>query len=102
MYIPWIELISFLILGALCAAIAQALAGFSWVGYFAALAASFFGAWGATWLARILDLPGVLVITLYNESFPVVWAVIGGLLLALAVSLFLQRLLIHTIKEVVD
>ncbi|MEZ4728462.1 MAG: hypothetical protein R3E79_15115 [Caldilineaceae bacterium] len=102
MDIVWIEVISYLIIAAICAAIAQLLAGFSLVGYLAALIAGFVGAWGVAWLAGVLPLPGILVITINGESFPLVWAIIGALVLALAVSLLLQRMLLHTIEEVID
>jgi uncharacterized membrane protein YeaQ/YmgE (transglycosylase-associated protein family) len=102
MYIPWTEVVGFLVLGAICAALAQALAGFSRAGYFAALIAGFFGAWCATWLSEFFDWPGILVITINRESFPLVWAVIGALLMSLAMSLLLQRTLLRTIEEVAD
>lgn len=102
MVISWIEVISFLLVAALCAAIAQLLAGFSLAGYLAALVAGFVGAWGMAWLAALLHLPGILVVTVNNQSFPLVWAMIGALVLALVVSLLLQRMLIHTVEEVID
>lgn len=98
----WTEVISFLLLAAVCAAIAQVLAGFSLIGYAATLIAGFIGAWGAVWLADVLNFPPVLLVTINNQTFPLLWATIGALLLALAVSLLLQRLLLHTIEEVID
>ena len=99
---PWTEVISFLLLAAVCAAAAQVLAGFSLIGYAATWIASFIGAWGAVWLADALNFPAVLLITINDQTFPLLWAAIGALLLALAVSLLLQRLLLHTIEEVID
>jgi uncharacterized membrane protein YeaQ/YmgE (transglycosylase-associated protein family) len=102
MDIQWIEIISFVIIAALCAAVAQLLAGFSVTGYLAALVAGFVGAWGMAWLAGVLDLPEILVVTINTASFPLVWAFIGALVLALVVSLLLQRMLLGTIEEVLD
>lgn len=102
MYIPWIQVIGFLIVAIVCAAIAQSLARFSLIGFLVSLIGSFAGAWFAVWLVGVFDLPPMLQIGSGDGTIPVVWAVIGGLFLALVTTLIIQRLLIHTVEETVE
>lgn len=75
-----------LLVAAFCGALGQALAGYSLGGCVVSSLIGFLGALLGTWLAGALGLPAILVVRVGGEPFPVVWAVLGAALLALAAS----------------
>lgn len=99
---PWTEIISYLLIAVVCAAVAQALAGFSLAGYGGALIGAFIGGWVTAWLVAVLNLPLVIPMIVNGVTIPLVWSIIGALLLALAVSLLMQRFFIKAVTEVFD
>jgi uncharacterized membrane protein YvlD (DUF360 family) len=99
---PWTEIVSYLLIAVVCAAVAQALAGFSLVGYGASLISAFIGGWGTAWLVAVLNLPLVIPVIINGVTIPLVWSIIGALLLALVVSLLMQRFFIRTVTEIFD
>jgi uncharacterized membrane protein YeaQ/YmgE (transglycosylase-associated protein family) len=42
---------------------------------------SFLGAFVGTWLARQFHLPALFVVTIGGHPFPIVWSIIGGMVL---------------------
>ncbi len=74
-------IIIWLVVAAIAGAIGQVIAG-SRGGILISIALGFFGAIVGTWLARQLNLPDILVITINGESFPLVWTLIGATILA--------------------
>jgi uncharacterized membrane protein YeaQ/YmgE (transglycosylase-associated protein family) len=51
----------------------------------------FIGALIGVWLARALQLPELLTISVGGEVFPLIWAIIGSAIFALAVGLINRR-----------
>ena len=87
-----LEFIIYLVIVGICGAIARAIAGGSRGGFVISVLVGFLGAFIGTWLARMLHLPPLLVISIGYHPFPVVWSVIGGLVLvALAHALMWPR-----------
>jgi uncharacterized membrane protein YeaQ/YmgE (transglycosylase-associated protein family) len=41
----------------------------------------FLGAFVGTWLARLLHLPSLFVVTIGGHPFPIVWSIVGGMVL---------------------
>lgn len=74
-------IVIWLIVAAIAGAMGQLIAG-SRGGILISVALGFFGAIVGTWLARQLNLPEILVITINGESFPLVWTLIGATILA--------------------
>lgn len=83
-------LVEWIILGIIAAvagAIGQSLGG-SWRGGFlTALVLGFMGAFVGTWVARNLNLPLILPVTIGGVRFPIIWAIIGSALFVGLLSL---------------
>jgi len=83
-------LIGFLVLlliAAVCGAIGQSLAGYSLGGCLVSIVVGFIGAYLGTWLADRFDLPRIFEISIEGKPFPIVWAIIGSMVLALVIGL---------------
>ncbi len=76
-----LELIVYIIIAAICGAIARAVAGGSGRGFILSLIVGVLGAFIGTWIARRFHLPVVLGVTIGGHPFPVVWAILGGIVL---------------------
>ncbi len=82
-----VELVILLIIAAVVGLIAQSLVGYWRGGLVLAVVLGFVGAVVGTWLARRLGLPEVLTVSVGGVAFPIVWAIIGAVLLVGLVSL---------------
>jgi len=82
-----IELIILLVIAAIVGLIAQSLARYWRGGILLATALGFVGALVGTWLARALGLPEVLTVSVDGVAFPIVWAIVGAVLLVGLVAL---------------
>ncbi|MDX1532429.1 MAG: GlsB/YeaQ/YmgE family stress response membrane protein [Rhodothermales bacterium] len=84
------DLLSFLLLlliAALCGAAGQALAGYSHGGCLVSIVLGLVGAYVGVWLAGEFGLPTFLTVNVGEQPFPIIWAVLGAALLALAFGL---------------
>jgi len=87
-----LEFIVYLVIAGICGAIARAIAGGTGGGFVISVLLGFLGAFVGTWLARLLHLPELLVIAIQGHPFPIVWSILGGILLvALAHALTRPR-----------
>ncbi len=73
---------------ALCGLIAQAVIGRWRGGCLAAMGIGFIGALLGIWLAGVLHLPNLFTINAGGTSFPLGYALLGGMLLVLLLRLF--------------
>lgn len=88
------SLMSFLILllvAGICGSIGQAIAGYSHGGCLASIALGFIGALLGTYLAGALHLPELYKVRVGNESFPIIWSIIGATLFVALISLISRR-----------
>jgi uncharacterized membrane protein YeaQ/YmgE (transglycosylase-associated protein family) len=86
-----VELIVYLVIAGVCGAIARSFTG-GGGGFVISLLVGFVGAFVGTWLARQLHLPAILVVSIGGHPFPIVWSIIGGIVLvAVAHALMRQR-----------
>ena len=69
----------------------QALVGYSRVGCLGSIALGFIGALLGSWIAGALGLPGVLVITIGGESFPLIWSILGAALFVAILGALTRR-----------
>lgn len=76
-----LELIVYLVIAGVCGAIARALAGGTGRGFIISVVLGFVGAFIGTWLARLLHLPPLLVVAIGGQPFPIVWSIVGGIVL---------------------
>jgi uncharacterized membrane protein YeaQ/YmgE (transglycosylase-associated protein family) len=87
------EVFVYLVIAGVCGAVARAFAGGSKGGFVISLLVGFLGALVGTWLARQLHLPAIFIVTIGRHPFPIVWSIIGGVVLvALAHKMMRPRL----------
>ncbi len=76
-----LEVIVYLVIAGVCGAVARAAVGGTGGGFVISLLVGFLGAFVGTWLARQLHLPAIFVVAIGGHPFPIVWSVIGGIVL---------------------
>ncbi len=86
-----IDFLLLLLVAAICGAIAEALVGVSVGGCLVSAVVGFIGALIGLWLARELSLPEWLTIHIGNQTFPVIWSIIGSAVLLFIISLLFRR-----------
>jgi uncharacterized membrane protein YeaQ/YmgE (transglycosylase-associated protein family) len=84
------ELVVYLVIAGLCGAIAKAVAGGTRGGFVVSVLLGFLGAFLGTWLGRMLRLPTLLVLTIGEHPFPIVWSIVGGILLVALAHLLVR------------
>ena len=77
-----IEFFVLLIIASISGGIGQSLAGYSFGGCFSSILVGFIGAWLGKWMMNEFDLPVIFSITLFGNSYPVVWSIIGSAVFA--------------------
>ena len=82
-----IEFVVLVIIAGVAGAIAQALTGAGSGGFLVSIVLGFLGAYVGIWIARNLSLPQFFTIHLSGRSFPVVWAIIGAVVVLLVLKL---------------
>ncbi len=83
-------LIGFLVLlliAAICGAIGQSLAGYDLGGCLVSIVVGFIGAYIGLWLAAKMGFPRLFEINVEGKPFPVLWAIIGSVILTLIMAL---------------
>ena len=75
-----LQFLALLVVAGIAGAIGQSLAGYSRGGCLASIALGFVGALLGSWLARTLGFPGILVLQIGPEPFPVIWSILGAAL----------------------
>ncbi len=78
--ISFFELLLLLLVAGIAGVLGQAVAGYSRGGCLASIALGFIGALLGTWLARLMGLPGILVVTIGDQPFPLIWSIAGAAL----------------------
>jgi uncharacterized membrane protein YeaQ/YmgE (transglycosylase-associated protein family) len=86
-----IQFLLLLLVAAICGAIGQALAGYSLGGCLVSAVVGLLGAFLGVWLARELHLPEILTVQVAGESFPIIWSIVGSMILALLIGLLSRR-----------
>ena len=80
-----------LVIAGVCGSLGSALAGYSHLGCLSSIALGFVGAWLGAWFARQVHLPPLFVLRVQNESFPVIWSIVGAAVFAAVMSLLSRR-----------
>lgn len=83
----WIGLLILLLVAAVAGAIGQSIAGYSLGGCLVSSVVGLIGAFIGAWLAGVLGLPELFVISIGGWPFPVIWSVIGATLFTLVIGL---------------
>ncbi len=79
-------LLFLLIIAGVCGAIGQSIVGYSHMGCLGSIAVGFVGALLGNWFARALHLPEIFTIRVADQTFPVVWSIIGAALFVALIS----------------
>lgn len=82
-----LEFLLLLLIAGICGSVAQALVGFGRGGCLVSVALGFIGALVGTWMARTFDLPEIFAIQIAGQTFPIVWSIIGAVVVVLIIGL---------------
>lgn len=88
------SLLLLLLVAAICGSIGQALVGYSVGGCLVSAVVGFIGALFGSWLAVQLGLPEPLPVHIGNETFPILWSIIGSALLVGILAVLNRRRLV--------
>ena len=80
------DVLIYLVIAGICGSVARALAGGTSGGFIISLMVGFLGAYLGTWLARQFHLPDLFVVTIGGHPFPIVWSILGGIVLVAAAN----------------
>jgi uncharacterized membrane protein YeaQ/YmgE (transglycosylase-associated protein family) len=86
-----LDFVILLVMAGICGAIGQSIVGFSRGGCLASIALGFIGALLGMFIARGLNLPEPLPISVGETSFPIVWSIVGCALFVAVLSLITRR-----------
>jgi uncharacterized membrane protein YeaQ/YmgE (transglycosylase-associated protein family) len=86
-----IDLVILLVVAAICGSLGQALAGYSMGGCLVSAVVGFIGAFIGLWMARQLGLPEVFAVNIGDQSFPIIWSIVGSMVLSLILGLLSRR-----------
>jgi uncharacterized membrane protein YeaQ/YmgE (transglycosylase-associated protein family) len=78
-----LQFVVYLVIAGVCGAIARALGGGTTGGFIVSILLGFLGAFVGDWLAGLLHLPKLFSVAVAGHSFPIVWSIIGGMLLVI-------------------
>jgi len=78
----------FLLVGAICGAIAEFIVGWSSGGFIAAAVVGILGAFIGGWFAPRLGLPSLLAVRIEGHGIEVFWSILGAVALLLLLSVF--------------
>ncbi|MCK6627758.1 MAG: GlsB/YeaQ/YmgE family stress response membrane protein [Anaerolineae bacterium] len=86
-----LDFIILVIVAAICGSLGQALAGYSLGGCLVSAVVGFIGAFIGLWMARMLGLPEVFTLTIGGQPFPIIWSIVGSLVLSLVLGMLTRR-----------
>ncbi|MBK9097089.1 MAG: GlsB/YeaQ/YmgE family stress response membrane protein [bacterium] len=82
-----IDILISLIIAGIAGSIARSISGFSRGGCIISIVVGFIGAIIGTWLARELQLPDPLTITIRGTTYNLLWTIIGAVIFTAVLSL---------------
>jgi uncharacterized membrane protein YeaQ/YmgE (transglycosylase-associated protein family) len=85
-----VEVLIYLVIAGICGSIARGLAGGTSGGLIVSILLGFLGAFLGTWIARTAHLPALWTVFIGGQSFPIVWSIIGGILLVVVAQALLR------------
>ena len=78
-----LEFIVYLVIAGVCGAIARGLGGGTTGGFVVSILVGFLGAFLGAWLAHMLRLPEIFSVAVAGHPFPIIWSIIGGMVLVM-------------------
>lgn len=86
-----LSLLILLLIAGICGAIGQAITGFYRGGILVSIAIGFVGALLGAWLSSVLGVRELFAVRIGDQTFPVIWAIIGSTLFVAVVGLLTSR-----------
>ena len=86
-----LELLFLLLIAAIAGGLGQALSGYSLGGCLISIVVGFIGAFLGLWLARGLGLPEPFPVSVGENTFPLLWAIIGSALFSAILGVMSRR-----------
>jgi uncharacterized membrane protein YeaQ/YmgE (transglycosylase-associated protein family) len=90
-----LEIIVYLIIAGVCGAVGGAIAGGTRGGFVVSVLLGFVGAFVGTWLARQFRLPALWTVTIGGHPFPIVWSIVGAIILVAIANAILRPRYVH-------
>jgi uncharacterized membrane protein YeaQ/YmgE (transglycosylase-associated protein family) len=84
-------LLVLLVIAGVCGAIGRAIAGGTAGGFLVSIAVGFVGALLGTFLALLVHLPELLVVSIDRHPFPILWSIIGASVFVAVIHLLSGR-----------
>ncbi|MDQ3024645.1 MAG: hypothetical protein M3R04_09750 [bacterium] len=85
-----LELLVYLIVAAVCGSIGAAIVGIRNMGFLTLIAVGLIGAMLGTWISREAGIGEMFAINIGGKSLPILWTIIGSMLLTGLVSLLFR------------
>lgn len=85
------EFLILLAIAGICGSVAQAIVGYTRGGCLMSVALGFIGALVGPLVADTFNLPRLLVIQVNEQPFPIVWSIIGAVLVVLIVGILTPK-----------
>ncbi|MEO9003298.1 MAG: GlsB/YeaQ/YmgE family stress response membrane protein [Ginsengibacter sp.] len=76
-----------LLIAAVCGGIGQSIAGYDLGGCLVSIVVGFIGAYIGLWIAGKMGLPDFFTINVEGKPFPIIWAIIGSVVLTFIIAL---------------
>jgi uncharacterized membrane protein YeaQ/YmgE (transglycosylase-associated protein family) len=86
-----LDFVLYLIVAGICGAVARAIGGGTAGGFVISILVGFLGAFLGVWIARMAHLPQLFIIAVEGHPFPVIWSIIGGLILVVLAHALVPR-----------
>jgi uncharacterized membrane protein YeaQ/YmgE (transglycosylase-associated protein family) len=84
-------LLVLLVIAGVCGGIGRAIAGGTAGGFLVSIAVGFVGALLGTFLAHLVHLPELLVVSIDRHPFPILWSIIGASVFVAVIHLLSGR-----------
>lgn len=75
------SLLILLLLAGICGVLGQILTGYNRGGFLFSIMVGFIGALVGRWLASMLGLPEIIPLNVGGHTFPILWAIVGSVIL---------------------
>ena len=86
-----LSLLLLLLVAGICGSVGQAIAGFSRGGCLTSIALGFIGALLGMWISRAVGVGELFAVRIGDESFPIVWSIIGATIFVAIIGLATRR-----------
>ena len=90
-----LEIIVYVVIAGVCGAIGGAIAGGTRGGFVVSVLLGLVGAFLGTWIARQFHLPAIWTVVIGGHPFPIVWSIVGAIILVAIADLFMRPRYVH-------